>query len=363
MSFFGSKQILKDNISFAFFPNISRMSKNPYWSMLAESLESENNHFIQDTPDAFDLFFLFQYHNKIDVLHIHYIRQFYMSSKRRARLIYVFRFAFLLLIARALGYSTVFTLHNLEPTEYLKPAWVDGLGHWVVSNLVGKVIVHCEEARRLLAKKYWRSKHVFTVAHPNYIDLYPNSISAQEAKRELGLSDQNIVFLFFGGIRPNKGIEMLINAFYKIKDERLLLLIAGSQGRNDDYLQHLKKLACIDDRIKFFAEYIPDGKIQVFMNAADIVVLPFAKILTSGSAILAMSFARPVIVPAMGCLPELVDEDAGWIFDPSSSGALASIMMLASSSDLKKTGLQAFSAVSALSSKKIANETTKGYKY
>ena len=47
--------------------------------------------------------------------------------------------------------------------------------------------------------------------------------------------------------------------------------------------------------------YIPDAELQVWLRAADVVVLPFRDILTSGSAILALSFGRAVVAPALGC--------------------------------------------------------------
>jgi glycosyltransferase involved in cell wall biosynthesis len=61
------------------------------------------------------------------------------------------------------------------------------------------------------------------------------------------------------------------------------------------------------------------------------VVLVERDILTSGSAITALSFHCPVIVPAIGCLPELVDASVGTLFDPTQPGALTQAMIAARS--------------------------------
>jgi beta-1,4-mannosyltransferase len=61
---------------------------------------------------------------------------------------------------------------------------------------------------------------------------------------------------------------------------------------------------------------------QLFYNAADVVVFPFTDILTSSSVITALGFYCPVIVPALGCLPELVDETLGFLLSSRDSGRL-----------------------------------------
>ena len=69
---------------------------------------------------------------------------------------------------------------------------------------------------------------------------------------------------------------------------------------------------------KFYA----NEELQWFFNAADVAVFPFTDILTSGTAITALSFHCPVLVPAIGCLPELVDATVGAVYNPAAAGGL-----------------------------------------
>jgi glycosyltransferase involved in cell wall biosynthesis len=61
-------------------------------------------------------------------------------------------------------------------------------------------------------------------------------------------------------------------------------------------------------------EKVDDARIQYFMNASDAVVLPYRRSLTSGAAVLAMSFARPCIAPRIGCFGEMLDERGAFLY-------------------------------------------------
>jgi glycosyltransferase involved in cell wall biosynthesis len=76
--------------------------------------------------------------------------------------------------------------------------------------------------------------------------------------------------------------------------------------------------------------------------AADLIVAPFQRVLTSSSVMLAMSMARPVVAPALGCLPELVSPDAGLLYEPSESAALRDALVAAMDMPLEQMGQRAF---------------------
>ncbi len=347
----------------AFFPSLRAMSGNPYWAILASALEKAGINFFSNSPDLFTSNWLIKNRNRVNVLHIHFISQFYTSGKPgRIRFIYVLRFGFDMLLARSLGYRIIFTYHDSEPPIQVQPAWADKLAHYLAVQLSHRVIVHCNEAARLLFQKYGRRDNVFVVDHPNYIEWYPNTITKDAARRKLALAENSIVFTFFGGIRPNKGIETLIQAFRKTREGYFRLVIAGKPARSSEaYSQNLREMARADERISFYLDYIPDDQVQVFMCASDFVVLPFSKILTSGSTVLAMSFGRPVIVPKVGCLPELVGSDVGWQFEPDNPDSLAETMQSAAMSNFYQFGQRAQEKVLSYSPEYFAAQTIEVY--
>lgn len=347
----------------AFFPSLNAMSGNPYWAILASELEKAGCSFVKDTPDYYSLGWLLKNKSRINILHIHFIQQFYTSGKPgRLRLLYVLRLLINTLIAKLLGYSVIYTLHDVEPRIKLSPVWADKLAHYMIVKLSHKIIVHCEEASRYLCQKYGHIKSFFIVDHPNYINAYANNISPEFARSKLALPLNSIVFTFFGGVYPDKGIDCLIQAFRLTQDQNFRLVIAGRVSKSSEsFSEYLREVALIDDRISLHLHHIPDNEIQVLMNAADIVVLPFSKILTSGSTVLAMSFARPVIIPKIGCLPELVGPSVGWQFEPGDSISLSETMKHAANCDYSRVGQNAYEAISKYSPDHFAKQTIKVY--
>jgi len=68
---------------------------------------------------------------------------------------------------------------------------------------------------------------------------------------------------------------------------------------------------------------------QVYLRACDVLVTPYNEVLSSGSAILGLSFGRPVIAPAIGCLKDLIVEGCGFLYDPSQPDGLQDAMRAA----------------------------------
>jgi len=349
-------------VGIRFFPKLID-SRNPYWRILQTGLEGYGLRFVDADEPRYGLRWLCRYRSEIQVIHFHYIQRFYAYEGTNARLRWVLRFARNLVVARSLGYRTVFTLHNLTPTYPLIPRWVDYLGHWVVANLTDAVIAHCAYARQLLARRYGRRRNVHVVNHPHYIDVYPHDISREGAREALGFPRDRLVFLFLGGIRPNKGIETLVTAFTQLADVNLSLLIAGKPWRPLEYVEALEHAVSRDPRIILHKRFVPDEELQVYFGASDVVVLPFERILSSGSAILAMGFARPVVAPAMGCLLELIPEGAGILYDPSDpSGLLRALShCVAIRPALMEIGEQARATVSRYSAQSVAEDTLRAY--
>lgn len=350
------------NYRVVFFPEFSGV--NPYWTILASSLADLGVKVVGIGSIPFGRRWLWRNRHSVQILHFHYVQQFYAYEMTQARLRWVLRFASNLLLARLLGYKTVFTLHNATPTYPLQPERVDYLGHWFAANLTNGVIVHCEAARSLLQEKFGRCRQVFSVSHPNFIGQYPNAVTRSASREFLGQKSEDLVFAFIGGIRPNKGLEKLIAAFKQLEGAGISLIIAGKPWPPETYTEALEKAVMEDPRIILHKCFIPEDEFQIYFNAADVVVLPFERILTSSSVVLAMSFACPVIAPAMGCLPELITEDVGILYDSTSEMGLLQALNQCEEmrSELGRMGKRAQAAVANLTGKLMAEQTLIAYR-
>jgi glycosyltransferase involved in cell wall biosynthesis len=145
-------------------------------------------------------------------------------------------------------------------------------------------------------------------------------MNREEARRALGLGPEEFVATFLGQIRPYKGVSQLIRCFNASGLTSSRLLIAG-RPRNAALVQELRELAGSSSSIQLFLDFVDAADVQKFLGAADLVVLPYTNILNSGCAILALSFNRPVLLPALGAmadLREMVGSDWVRLYDGSS---------------------------------------------
>ncbi len=344
----------------AFFPSLNDLRGNPLWVLLAEGLADEGVCVLPDNPPYLGLRWLRQQRNQVQVIHIHYFQDNYAYQGTQARLRWVFRFARNLIAARLLGYRVVWTVHNETPSFPLRPKWIEDLAHLVVARLAHAVIVHCDYARELVARRYGRWQSVFVAPHPNFIGVYPGNPTRDEARATLALPPDAKVLLCFGQMRPNKGIEMLLEAFAGLAGEALRLVIAGAPGPDAGYVQKLFRLAKQDARVVFHAQPIHD-LVQTYFAACDVAVMSFARVLTSSSVVLALSLGKPVIAPSKGCLPELVPTGAGWLYNPEDPAGLSRAIQEALGSDLTAAGHCARAAVESLTKRAYARETMRAY--
>lgn len=106
---------------------------------------------------------------------------------------------------------------------------------------------------------------------------------------------------------------------------------------------------------------VPDDRMQVFLRAADVLVLPYRDVLTSGSAILGMTFGLPVIAPRIGCLPETL-EGCSILYDADQPSGLPDALGQAIAADLRALGERAAAAAAELSWGPIGARTAALYR-
>ena len=80
-------------------------------------------------------------------------------------------------------------------------------------------------------------------------------------------------------------------------------------------------------RITMITGFVPDDELQTYFNACDITVLSYAEVLTSGSAMLSLSFGRPVIAPAIGFMRDVIPPECGHLYDNAEPDGLHKAMI------------------------------------
>jgi glycosyltransferase involved in cell wall biosynthesis len=168
------------------------------------------------------------------------------------------------------------------------------------------------------------------VLHPLY-DNFGAIIPKLEARRHLGLPEQEKIILFFGFIRKYKGLDLLLEAMTQtsIKNSGIKLLIAGEFYEDAAmYTELINKLG-ISDQLILRTDFIADSEVKYYLCAADAVIQPYRNATQSGVTPLAYHFEKPMVVTNVGGLPALVpDRKTGIVVEPAPAEIAKGIMEL-----------------------------------
>ncbi|WP_157572907.1 glycosyltransferase [Halogranum rubrum] len=276
-----------------------------------------------------------------DVLHLHWAHSLFVMHNKLVTLVLGLRLLFELTVCKLMGVPIVWTVHNTLDHERRHPL-IELTVRRVVARLCDGFITHGKHAREEVIDVYDISptdaSRVAVVPHGNYIGSYPDDVSRREAREALSLPDDATVYLHFGNIRPYKGVTRLVETFGEMDDPDSHLLLAGRPPTNPDDRARLFGLCERTDRVHTNFGFVPDDEIQHYFAASDAVVLPFERVLTSGSAVLAMSFGRPVVAPRMGCLPDTLSEKNDLLYDSDDPEGLRRQMQRVRDEDLSAVG-------------------------
>lgn len=212
------------------------------------------------------------------------------------------------------GTALVWTAHNLQTHESADGALHDRFWRELSARLDGYIAL-TERGREQAIQRHpaLTVRPGFVIPHGHYRAAYPNTMSRIEARAALGISPAARVLAFVGQIRPYKGVPELLAAFGCLPAAAAVLLIAG-QPHTADLAAAIGQASARDPRVRYAPGFVPAEAIQRYLNAADLVVLPFRDSLNSGSAILSLSFDRPLLVPLHGAMPELQAQvGADWV--------------------------------------------------
>lgn len=250
-----------------------------------------------------------------DICHINWPRDviLYAPSARQAVLRGLL-FLRLMLRLSWQGTRLVWTVHDIYPHERRYPrieSWFDR----AFMPLIHGTIYLSESSRAAAhtAHRALRHKPSTVIPHGHYRDAYPKTVTRAFARQAIGLPPSATVLSFCGQLRPYKNVPHLIRQFRALPDSGLRLIVAG-QPRVAGIETDVRQAAAGDPRVLLAVDFIPDDKLQLYLQAADLVVLPFSEISNSGSALLALSFDRPLLVPDRGSLPDLQQQvGSDWV--------------------------------------------------
>ncbi len=242
-------------------------------------------------------------------------------------------------LARALGTRVVWTLHNVRSHEARQPR----LERWVqrgFARMCTWIRVMWPSSVERGAAYLGVDRGRFRVVRMGpYHDRYPNTVGRDQARRALGLGAGERVLLHLGVMRGNKGVDDLVAAFRALDEPRARLVIVGP-SKPPEYGTRLANRVADDPRVLVVPQFVAEDRVQLYLNAADAVVLPFAQIENSSSVVLAMGFGRAIVAPALGVLPEQLAHQGDLLYPAGELGPALERLVALPQARLDQAGRQ-----------------------
>jgi coenzyme F420 hydrogenase subunit beta len=257
--------------------------------------------------------------NPRQILHLHELPRFAWSPVKLARLA---MFWLRIIHLKRRGARVVWTVHDGLHHETLHPH-IDSLIGKMLYRRADAIIFHSDGARCAVEEEWKTTPQApsFVIPHGNYSSSYPNRTTQRDAREKLRVPPDRTVFLYLGLIRPYKGVPPLIDTFKRLPQREAYLLVAGKPV-SAELAREIDRRVAGSESVQFHSGLVGDDQMQDYFNAADVVVFPYTRALTSGALILAMSFGRACIAPRLGGLMDALNENGGYLYDPTDRGAL-----------------------------------------
>lgn len=228
-----------------------------------------------------------------------------------------------LALRNALDPSTrvILQCHNVGEKE---PAWwKEELARRALGS-ADALIVHAkseeEEAQRRLGPGAPPVERLFLPVH----ELGRGRVSRTAARERLGFEPGAKVVLFFGHVRPFKGLDLALLAWKSVRSGARLVVAGEFWWDEEESYRRIAREEGIEDRVRFEPRFIPDEEVALWFGAADVVLAPYRTEAQSGVVLTAFHFERPVIAAAVGGIPEIVEAGRnGLLIVPESPEAIA----------------------------------------
>lgn len=240
-------------------------------------------------------------------------------------------------LARKSGCKVIIEWHEVQDTG---EARIPGVARYVtraMKLLLAKVdghVVHSQYDLNLLRRTYFLPDELVAIAPHGPYDHHQKDVvpsgRASDPTLTIPPPPTDFVFLYFGVVRPYKGVEDLVAAFdllpASVRDHARLVLV-GETWEGWTAPRDAVAASPNRDRIEVIDRYVTDAEVADYFAAADAVVLPYRRSSSSGPLHIAMSSGLPVVVTQVGGLVEAAGDYQGTRFVPPADPAALAIAL------------------------------------
>jgi glycosyltransferase involved in cell wall biosynthesis len=264
---------------------------------------------LEDLHGWFRVMKVIKYSRGYDRIVIQYHESFFYSCQGIlaffSRLATSVAFCFLFL---ALKRKVVTVLHEVSYKRKGVEGALEGIKWYFCPKIVFHTRVEKEEFERSFSK---RGQNEFEIVDHKECFHEFRRVTKNQARAELGIPDECVVFLCIGFIQPHKGFDRAIRAFEHVNNPFLRLYIVGSLRLDyfRTYFDDLKRLAADTANVFVVDAYVSDELFDTWLVASDCIVLPYREGWSSGVIARAKLFGKPIVAGDVGGLREQLGEN------------------------------------------------------
>ncbi|MEM8801584.1 MAG: glycosyltransferase [Pseudomonadota bacterium] len=231
--------------------------------------------------------------------------------------------------ARRAGHEVVMVVHNAFDHE--ASPWKQRLSLWQLAPAHRFVTHNTALADQL--RDHFPDKRVDVFPHPVFDDL-PDATGTRPREAAMEL-------LFFGIVRPYKGLDILLHALADCERRDIRLTIAGEFWSGEDDTRALVASLNLTDQVEMLPGFIDDNSAAELFHRADAVMLPYRSVTGSGVVATAYHYARPVVASDLPGLVDVVPNGCGWLVPPEDAAALAQVLKGLNRTATSEAGIKA----------------------
>jgi len=218
-----------------------------------------------------------------------------------------------------------FIINILRKKSILIIAWVDNINphesvpfqkiltSFFIKKCDAFVVMSQAVKNEVMQYSQVRNKEIIFTPHPIY-NVFGKGINKYKAQKKIGVlshldTSMSRCILFFGLIRPYKGLSLLLDvmSLERIKKLNIKLVVAGEfYDSKEKYIKKINSLQ-LNESIILHDFYIPNKDVKNYFSASDIVVQPYLSATQSGVSMVAYNFNKPMILTNVGGLSEYVN--------------------------------------------------------
>jgi glycosyltransferase involved in cell wall biosynthesis len=264
------------------------------------------------------------------------------------------------MISKFRGDTLIWTCHNFHSHER-RNIKIETFVMNFLAHRSDAIIVHTMIGKQYIMERFGRTDAVYIIPHGNYIGFHGARLTSPDPElvQELGLQPDDKIFISLGNIRPYKGLERLLGVFRNMPNN-YKCIIAG-KGFPTEYVTKLQQLS--PQNIIWRLGRVDHEDIPRYFSLARAAVFTFEDVLSSGSVILALSYGLPAIVPPVGDLTQIIQQQVnGYFFNSDDElGVIIKKVATLTTAEVQHQKEQSLASVTHLHYEELARQTLKIY--